>query len=151
MNILIIEDDENKQEQIKNLVNQVINSCVISLAESYNSGLNSIIDNPPTLILLDMTMPTYDINSSEDGGRPQHYAGREILRQMDRRNIKIPVIVITQFDVFGDGPESMSREELDKQLEKDHPKNYKGTIYYNAASNTWKAELKERLIHFSGD
>lgn len=146
MNILIIEDDENKRAQITTLVNSFFIKGTIVQAKSYHSGLKSILETSPSIILLDMTMPTYDVNASEDGGRPQHYAGREILRQMDRRQISIPVIVITQFDVFGDGPEELTRMQLDQQLKIDHPCNYRGTVYYNAASNSWKGELENILL-----
>jgi CheY-like chemotaxis protein len=150
MRVLIIEDDENKQTQITTLVRQTLESCDILLANSYHSGLTAILSSPPDLILLDMTMPTYDIGLNEDGGRPQHYAGREILRQMDRRQVVIPVIVITQFDVFGEGPDALTREQLDQQLRKDHPRNYLGTVYYNVASTEWKTELQERLVNIVG-
>lgn len=146
MNILIIEDDENKRAQITALVSHVVEGCTIVQAKSYHSGLKSILEAPPDMILLDMTMPTYDVDTNEDGGRPQHYAGREILRQMDRRQITIPVIVITQFDVFGDGPDELTRMQLDSELKIDHSCNYRGTVYYNAASNSWKGELEKQLI-----
>lgn len=145
MNILIIEDDENKRAQITALVSNVVEGCTIMQAKSYHSGLKGIFEAHPDVILLDMTMPTYDVSENEDGGRPQHYAGREILRQMDRRQVNIPVIVITQFDVFGDGPEALTRMQLDHELKIDHSRNYRGTVYYNAASNSWKGELESRL------
>lgn len=145
MKILIIEDDENKRAHIKTLVSNAVEGSTIIIAKSYHSGLRCILDNAPSVILLDMTMPTYDISENEDGGRPQHYAGREILRQMDRRRVTVPVIVITQFDVFGDGPEALNRTQLDYELKRDHSPNYQGTVYYNAASNSWKGELKDRL------
>jgi CheY-like chemotaxis protein len=150
MIILIIEDDENKQVQIRNLISKMFSESKILLAKSYHSGLLSILDNSPDLILLDMTMPTYDIDTNEDGGRPQHFAGREILRQMDRRKVNIPVIIITQFDVFGDGPNELTRTQLDNQLRRDHSRNYQGTVYYNAANNAWERELQDRLMCFSG-
>lgn len=149
MKILIIEDDENKRAQITALVSHVVKGSTIVQARSYHSGLKSIFETPPNVILLDMTMPTYDVSANEDGGRPQHYAGREILRQMDRRQVNIPVIIITQFDVFGDGPEALTRMQLDRELKIDHSSNYRGTIYYNAASNSWKGELEDQLIAFT--
>lgn len=145
MKILLVEDDENKRVELDKFLRNQFPGNDVSLAKSYHSALNSVIKDPHDLILLDMTMPTYDINAEEDGGRPQHYAGREILRQLERRKINTPVIVVTQFDVFGEGLGALTRAQLDLQLRHEHSANYRGTIYYNAASDAWKVELKSAI------
>ena len=91
-----------------------------------------------------MTMPTYDIGKSEDGGRSQPFAGREILRQMDRREIKAAVIVVTGYSSFGEGADTITRQELDRQLRRDHA-NYLGMIYYKGADDDWKFTLTQRI------
>lgn len=146
MKILIVEDDENKRSQVIDFINIHFKDCEISIAKSFQSGLRSIIETNVDAIFLDMTMPTYDIGLNEDGGRPQHYAGREILRQMNRKNIRISTWVVTGFDYFGEGESSMSREQLDTQLMQDHSSFYRGTIYFNAAMEDWKNELLKALI-----
>jgi CheY-like chemotaxis protein len=142
-NVLIVEDDENKRLQLIQLINEISPEINIRIAKSFHSGLQIIVDENHDLILLDMTMPTYDIGQNEDGGRPQHYAGREILRQMARRRILTPVVVVTQFDVFGEDTDAMTRDQLDLQLHKDYPQTYIGTVYYNAAMSEWKHALKQ--------
>lgn len=142
MKILIIEDDENKRQQLEMFLRALLPGCVLTIQKSYNSGLRAVMSVKPfDLIVLDMTMPTYDIGLNEDGGRPQHYAGRAILRQMRRHSITTPVVVVTQFDVFGEGAERMTREELDAQLRHEHPDVYLGTVYYNAAVEGWKEDM----------
>lgn len=141
MNILIIEDDEIKREQLFSFLTDKYKESNISSAKSLQSGLRAIISNKYDLIILDMSLPTYDIYFDEDGGRPQAYAGREILRQMDRREINMPVIVVTQFDIFGEGIDTLTRDELDKQLHESHHDNYKGMVYYNPTLENWKNSL----------
>lgn len=144
-NILIVEDDENKFQQLSQFITELLPNSIVRIAKSFHSGLKNIIDGSQDLILLDMTMPTYDIEQDEDGGRPQHYAGREIMRQMDRRSIRVPVIIVTQFDVFGEGTEALTRDQLDQQLLIEHPNTYKGTVYYNVAMDEWKIELSKKV------
>jgi len=144
-NVLIVEDDENKRLQLVQFITELLPQSDIQIAKSFHSGLQLIIDENHDLILLDMTMPTYDIGQYEDGGRPQHYAGREILRQMARRQILTPVLVITQFDVFGEGADAMTRDQLDKQLRINYPQTYIGTVYYNAAMGGWKHALQQKI------
>jgi DNA-binding NarL/FixJ family response regulator len=151
MQVLIIEDDENKRSQLKDFITTNLAQSAISIAKSYHSGLREIINLYPDFIILDMTMPTYDVDINEDGGRPQHYAGREILRQMDRRAINIPTVVITGFDHFGEGENFMSREQLDKELKLDHEAFYKGTVYFNTATDDWKLSLLKIIKAIFGD
>src|SRR5258708_830765 len=103
MRLLVVEDDENKRTQILGFLGERFSWVKVVAAESLQSGLKLIVSDQFDLILLDMTLPTFDVGIDEDGGRPRAYAGREILRQMDRRKIATPVIVLTQFDRFGEG------------------------------------------------
>lgn len=145
MRILLIEDDEIKRNQINRFLLESLKKADIKIAKSLQSGLKAIINNDFDFILLDMTMPTFDIGLDEDGGRPRAYGGREILQQMARRQILIPVIVVTQFDRFGKGADSLTLSELDEQLKFIYKNNYLGCIFYNSAVDSWKKDLK-RLI-----
>jgi len=142
MKLLIVEDDENKRKQLQAYIRELSPDAEIVVRNSYSSGLREIVGAKHDVVLLDMTMPTYDIGVDEDGGRPQHYAGRSILQQMQRRSIIRPVIIVTQFDVFGEGGERLTRHQLDDQLRADHPSIYLGTVYYNPAIDGWKSELR---------
>ncbi|MDX6770876.1 MAG: response regulator [Elusimicrobiota bacterium] len=144
MKILIVEDDVNKRVQIYDFISSEMPGSGISTARSYNSALTGILATRPELIILDMSMPTYDVSLEEHGGRPQHFAGREIMRQIDRREFSIRVIVVTQFDVFGEGSEAMTRSQLDDQLKSEHDR-YLGMVYYNAATDGWKTDLARML------
>jgi len=148
MKILIVEDDENKRNHLTNFIMAEFPDFEISTAKSYQSGLRALVGFEYELVLLDMTMPTFDIDINEEGGRPQAYAGRELLRQMRRRNIETPVLIVTQFDKFGDSTSSITLKELDLKLKKEHQDNYLGAIYYNVTFSDWKKELKRHLVKF---
>jgi CheY-like chemotaxis protein len=144
MRILLVEDDEIKRNQIINYLYQSEESIQIETAKSVQSGLKHIVSGEFDLIILDMTLPTFDISADEDGGRPRAYGGRELLAQMKRRIIETPVLVVTQFDRFGKEPELLTLEELDKQL-KGSFENYIGSVYYSSAFDNWKTILTESI------
>jgi CheY-like chemotaxis protein len=145
MKILVIEDDENKRLQIIGLIKETFITAAVTTAASYQSGVRALLDGPFDLVLLDMTMRTYDVTPEEEGGRPQAYAGRSILRQMERRDIVNPVILVTQFDRFGEANDLLTLEEVDKQLQLEFPAIYKGAVYYNPAVAGWKEALLARI------
>lgn len=147
MNVLIIEDDENKRNQICCFIQDRFSDPTICVAKSLHSGLKGIINGDYDLILLDMTLPTFDINVDEHGGRPRAYGGKEILSQMNRRGIVVPVVVVTQFDRFGQGIDLITLNELNRQLHTAYPNTYMGAVYYNAALEGWKDTLYKLIVN----
>ena len=74
----------------------------IEEANSFTSGIRRINEKIWDIVILDMSLPTYDITHHENGGDKKPVAGKEIMKRMIHRNIIIPVIIITQFDTFGE-------------------------------------------------
>ena len=70
---------------------------------------------------------------------------RSILRQMDRRDIRIPVILVTQFDRFGEASDLLTLEQLDLQLGSEFPGIYRGAVYYNPAVAGWEEALSRKI------
>ncbi|MHC1789010.1 response regulator [Solidesulfovibrio sp.] len=118
---------------------------------SVRSGLEALKKNEFDLLLLDMTLPTFDITPTEEGGLPQPYGGRELLLQLKRFSKPTPAIVISGFDRFGEGHSGMSLEELNQQLAKDNNKSYKGAIYYSTFDDNWMQNLNSLIKSIKGN
>ena len=144
MNVLLVEDDEDKRQQLSTFIKCELSSTITE-ACSLQSGLRALLINKFDLVILDMSMPTFDITPTEDGGRPQPYAGREILQQMQRRGISSKVVVVTYYDRFGISGEETTLEELDKQLFTSFPNTYLGAIHYSIKYVGWQNALKNLL------
>lgn len=86
MKILIIEDDKNKLKQVTSFLRKIYINTEIIERYSYNSGIRELLTGSRfDLLLLDMSMPTFDITSVESGGRPKPFAGKEILRKLKKK------------------------------------------------------------------
>lgn len=140
-NILIIEDDEDKYENLKNYLNLNYKNIKITWKASYNSGLREILKKTNDLIILDMSLPIYDISVDELNSGTIPFAGIDILKQNKRFLIDIPVVVITQFETFGTALEKVTLKELKNKLEELKNDCYKKLIYYSSSSNSWELEL----------
>ena len=145
MKCLIIEDDKNKSSEIKSWLEKNYTHVEIIIKHSYSSGLKEALSSKYKFILLDMSMPTFDITTTEKGGRPRHFAGKEIIQQMNRRNILTPVIIITQFENFGEGSEKISFEHLHKKLEDLNTDVFFGMAFYSVIEKKWQQEIKKIL------
>jgi len=146
MKALVVEDDENKRRQIVEFLATEFPQFNTIIAQSYQGGLKAIVSEKPDVVLLDMSMPSFDISADDDGGGKQAFAGREILRQLFRRGLFVPVVVVTQFDQFGDPGSVVTLGELDGRLRIAYPQIYAGAVFYSAGSDSWKVDLENRLL-----
>src|ERR1700730_5606175 len=146
MKILFIENDDDKAKRILDFIGSDIFGAQVVCAKSFNSGLRALIRDAKSLdfVFLDMTMPSYDVTPDEPGGGPvEHFAGRDMLAQMHLRQIRIPTVVVTMFDSFGDGAKKVSLGTLVSELRNKSEPYFLGHVYYNATEDGWRTALKE--------
>ncbi|MBJ2211424.1 MULTISPECIES: response regulator [Pseudomonas] len=148
MTILVVEDDENKRIQLLRFLEGVIPKEVVVFERSLQSGVRKIRSETFDLVILDMTLPQYDLSPDEPSDDTHIFGGQEFLAQMDRFDVLTPVLVFTQFEVFGKPPNEMDLASLNRRLEIEYPLIYKGFVYYHASINAWKEELRKKLADF---
>ena len=146
MKILVVEDDEAKRVQLGQFLRREFPDMDIHEERSLQSGLRYVRQNRLDLVLLDMTLPTYDAGPGESGGETHVFGGREFRRQLDRFDISVPVIVVTQFETFGQGTRTIELSKLDQALREEHGSQYRGSVYYHAAIHGWEEELKSLIL-----
>jgi DNA-binding LytR/AlgR family response regulator len=144
MKILLIEDNQNKVNQLRTFINLEFPDVELIIKGSYHSGLKEIILNDSyKLILLDISMPTYDIKPGESGGDPIPLAGKLILKEMYLRDIETKVVVVTMYENFVDGTRL---DELNEQFKQEFTTNYSGFVYFSPADSNWKEILKSKIV-----
>lgn len=141
MRLILIEDDDYKAKQIVQFLQN--KGHIIDIAKAYNTGMKKIVNEQYDMALLDMTIPSFEISSEHPTSRIRKYGGKDILFEMDRREITLPSIVITQYQVFDDGEKTL--ELLDKELHEEFPDLYKGIVYYNSSVMDWQDKMIEKL------
>lgn len=141
MQILLIEDNSNKLKQIKRVLTEIYPESNIEEAYSFNSGVRRVYENKWNLIILDMSLPTYDITHTESGGDKKPVAGKNIMKRMLNRKIIVPVVIITQFETFDD--DRISLNSLNAEFQDGFKEIWKGTVFYG--NDDWSIDLKEIL------
>lgn len=144
MKILLVEDDEKKRLQVIDEL-QSWSAHEVTMARSLNSGLAELESQTWDLVILDMSIPAFDINTDEPGGSPQALGGRDLLHHMRRLKIATPVVVLTQYDQFGDRGSVKTLDELNNLLEREHGAGYLGAIFFNVVYDEWR-ELLARVV-----
>jgi len=145
--ILIVEDEDPKLEHLSSFINSIASDLKIESARSVVSALEKLRQMPPSLLLLDMSLPTFDIGEMESGGRPQGYGGLEVLRQMTMLDIECPTVVVTGYEAFpGDAGEPVDLNELGRRLKEEFPKMLKEVLHYNSTNDEWKTKLRKIFL-----
>lgn len=148
--LLIVEDDINKLDQLNQFVAERFPAFAVENAESLIGGVRKLRSWNPDLVLLDMTLPNYDLEEGNLNASMQAFGGEEFLRQSKRFNLRPRVIVVTQFETFGDASEAKDRDELNAELQEAFPEVYCGMVYYHASINAWSDELETAVRNALG-
>lgn len=149
MEVLLIEDDQHKSKQIMEFLSYIYPIIKVNLKKSYQSGLKELLTKDYKLVLLDMQLPNFDITSGEDGYKFRKLAGIDILKELTRKMKNSKVIVVTQFETFGEGENHIELKDLEKILKKEFYLNYLDTVFYSPDNTTWQKGLNQLLtLHF---
>jgi hypothetical protein len=125
-------------------LHEVFPSFSIVVERSVTSGLTALVQAPPQLLLLDMSLSTYDVGPKDAGGRPQNFGGITVFEHMMRRKIFLPVIVITQFPGFKrDDGAAVSLDALREELVARFPELFRALLSYSAGDRQWEKELSK--------
>lgn len=90
MKVLIIEDSSAKYEKVKKFLDK--NNIQSDRASSYETGIKLLTKNQYDGLFLDMQFPRTDCSMVSD-----RHQGTNVLAEMKKRNIDIPVCVHSSF------------------------------------------------------
>lgn len=144
--ILLVEDEAPKRHHIENLLRDLTPHARILSARSVNSALDVLDTGAIDLLILDMSLPTFDVGERERGGRPQGFGGTEVLRNMTMSEIGCPTVVITGYEGFvREGGTTVDLTQLRTELMEEFPSVLRAVLHYNSTFDEWKTVLKATL------
>jgi CheY-like chemotaxis protein len=144
VNVLIIEDDSQKAERVLAVVRQAAPGATVNICRSYQSGLKFLEkESDIALVILDVSLPTFDPEPEARHGRPRPLGGYDIMRKMKRMNRTPAVVILTALENFGSPTQQFSFDQLNQKCTEEFPENFKGAIYYSQSRTKWRDELND--------
>lgn len=157
MRLLLVEDEGPKGEKISSCLFDRFEGIDIHLVKSVRSALKKLDQIPYDLVVLDMSLPTFDIGEDEHGGRPQGFGGVEVMRDMINYEIITPVIVVTAYEYFSaDSDEELAHGkeatlvELRDELRDEFPEIFVDLIKYDTFTDEWQSQLIDSISMTEG-
>lgn len=149
--ILIVEDIETKRLSIEQLVRGIVPVARLHFAASVKSAINVLDRVDFSLILLDMSLPTFDLGKSEAGGTPRPKGGMELFAHLDGSGLKVPVIVVSAYGALEEKGAMVSLDEISERLERDFPSLFIGSVLYDSVYTVWAEELTTLILKVIAD
>lgn len=144
--VLLVEDEAPKRHHIETLLKDLTPAARILFARSVNSALDVLETGTIDLLILDMSLPTFDVGERERGGRPQGFGGTEVLRNMAMSEIQCPTVVITGYEGFvREGGSTVDLAHLRTELMEEFPNVLRAVLHYNSTFDEWKTVLGATL------
>lgn len=141
INLLFVEDSEHKKNAITDFIDSQDLDINLTFAASFSSASKKIDHSNYDIVLLDLSLPTYDKSDIEPGGRFRTFGGREIARKLLRKKLFTKIIFITQYVSFSDNNKFYTFESLKSELKNEFSVMFAGMIHYHSAKSAWKDEL----------
>ncbi|MEW6450040.1 MAG: response regulator [Pseudomonadota bacterium] len=144
MNIVLIEDDDQKAERVKSSLEVIAPSAKISLFRSYQSGLRFLESSDGiSLVVLDVSLPTFDPSPNIRHGRPRPLGGYDLMRKLKRIGKMPPVVILTALENFGTPQQQFSFDQLAQKCKEEFSERFLGAIYYSQSKTDWRNELND--------
>ncbi|HHR5881042.1 TPA: response regulator [Providencia alcalifaciens] len=141
ISLLVVEDNEFKRKRIVDTIKTEFENIEVTECYSFTSAWKTIAKVSFDLILLDMSLPTFDKTATNSGGDFRVFGGKEIARKMNKRNKDIKFAFITQYKSFSDNVNSYSYGALKEELLNNYIDSCLGFILYSNNQSDWREEL----------
>jgi len=143
--ILLVEDSEYKRKLISDFIYSLDLDINLSHASSFQSGSQAISSEDYNIVLLDLSLPTFDKSEHETGGRFRAFGGKEIAKKLIRFKKKSRIIFITQYESFSDKDSFYTFDTLKNQLALQLSPNYVDMIHFHSFKSGWKEDLLKAI------
>lgn len=143
MKILLVEDDEHKMNDIIMYLKTTMKDVKIDTAYSIASGVETAMGNLYDLILLDMTIPNFDITETSDGGKSYKNGGEIIVKELLDEDVDFRCAIITQYETFN----NETIDQIGQRMKVLCGDNYFGYVKYSTSDDSWKNSLKKLIEH----
>jgi DNA-binding response OmpR family regulator len=145
MLIYIVEDDDLKLEKLNSFLESTLPNHHYKIGGSFQSGLRLIESETPDLVILDMTLPTFDRAPNAREGRPRPLGGYDLLRKLQLRRIDTKVIILTQLVSFGEDSKKVSFDEITERCRLEFPNLFIDSVYFDQGDISWQIRLLELI------
>lgn len=134
--VLLVEDEVHKRAELTDCIVNIFGSPPDHV-DSVRSAVLQVIQKDYDLIVLDMALPTFSSNSSDQHkGHDQAQGGIEVLRALKSNKKEAKIIIVTQYHDFYIGGSKIKLKDSPKIINEKYNQNVVGAILYKYKSTS---------------
>jgi CheY-like chemotaxis protein len=136
MNILLVEDEIHKRDEMVQCVEEVYGFHP-DIVDGVSSAVLKVMDVDYDLIILDMALSTFGENADDNKkGHDQAQGGIEVLRALKLAKKMAKIIIVTQYPDFYIGAKKIKLKDSPKIISLRYNQNVIGAVLYHYKSKT---------------
>jgi CheY-like chemotaxis protein len=149
MNILLVEDEIHKRDEINSCVKEAF-GFLPDMVDSVSSAVLKVKANDYNLIILDMALSTFGESSGDNKkGHDQAQGGIEVLRALKAYRKKTNILIVTQYPDFFIGGVKVKLKNSIEIINEKYAQNVVGAILYTYKSKPTLQKITSILRTFS--
>ena len=141
MRVLIVEDDQYKCEAVESLLSSMRPGCQFTVCKSVQSAVVSVGEADFDLIVLDMSLPSHELDSGGALGIPRLSGGVELLFELNYINKFPPVIILTQFPEIEMSNQLVPLDEVSDFVSDNFGISISSCVYYEFENIDWHEQF----------
>lgn len=141
MKVLIVEDDAYKLDALSEVVNEIASPCSIDPCRSVQSAVSSLAANEYDIVVLDMSLPSHDLEKGSMLGIPRLSGGMEVLFELDYSSASSKIIIVTQYPEIEMSGELVSLDRVINFISREYLMEVTACIYYDPDTKAWRQEM----------
>lgn len=139
MKVLVVDDAESKVSAISEILAEY--HLELDVAWSINSAKKLIREKNYDLFILDMNLPTFDINGDGGSGRIVASGGLELLRYASRYSQNWLSILFTQYDSIEIDGKIKTILDISNEIYELYKEKFVGYVRYTTDSEDWRSKI----------
>lgn len=145
--ILVVEDNPIKVKSIESFLKEINFTLKVDYVLTPSEAIQNLKSLKYDFLILDMSLPAYSEESHIIGS----LSGKQILQTMKHKNIAVPTVILTQWDVFGHHDATISLDSLTKDLKEKFNKFLLDVVFWDSSSDLWKENIMKYIIGLDND
>lgn len=144
--VLLVEDDQFKQEQVEQAVRDAGRDVQLTVCRSVQQAVERVRADVYDLIVLDISLPSHE--SRPGGAQPisQPSGGVELLLELSYEERQDKVVILTQYPEIEYDGRLYLLEKFQKAIAGSISVNIAGVLLFNPKDKAWRDQLRKVLV-----
>ncbi|MFQ3252298.1 MAG: CheY-like chemotaxis protein [Loktanella salsilacus] len=145
MKVLIVEDDSYKRDAVAAFIRRKYTSVDVEFRKSVQSAVECVTNEDFDFVVLDMSLPSHDLESGGALSIPRLSGGVEVLFELNYLKKTPKVIILTQYPEVEMSNELVPLLDVREFVAENYGVNIVDCVYFDFERSEWQDQLDQGM------